>query len=261
MRRSPADPRRDSAQMGMVDLVADDRGRAQRPVLIARPLWALAVVAVAVSIAGALGVRYAGESYPRWADELALMLAREWFPMPRGLARTIITLYDAVPLAIAIAVLVGACLFTGRRQLAVLAVAGPVLTGVATIAVKPLIERTKNGDLSYPSGHMGSAVAVAIVVALLLISLFGRRRWVIVLAAAVPVLWGATIGLAMTVTSYHYWTDAVGGFFVAVAVVLSLAVVIDSWPSRRSGMGRLPDWEGKSGALGRSSKGRDAPTT
>ena len=31
------------------------------------------------------------------------------------------------------------------------------------------------------------------------------------------------MGLAMTVTRYHYLTDAVGGFCVAVAVVLSVA--------------------------------------
>jgi len=75
------------------------------------------------------------------------------------------------------------------------------------------------------------------------------------------VLWGATVGVAMTVTNYHYWTDAVGGFFVAVAVVLGLAVLIDARPSRRSGMSRLPGWGGEFDALGRSRFRGDAPTT
>jgi len=261
MRRSTAGRRRASPAMGMVDLVADDGVRAREPVLIARPVRALVVVGVAVVVAGALGVRYAGESYPRWMDEFAFMLAREWFPIPRGLARGIIDLYDAVPLAVAVAVLACVCLYLGRRRLAVLAVAGPVLTGLATTVVKPLIERTKNGDLSYPSGHMGSAVAVAIVLGLLLVGLFGRRRWVTAVGVAIPVLWGATVGVAMTVTNYHYWTDAVGGFFVAVAVVLGLAVLIDARPSRRSGMSRLPGWGGEFDALGRSRFRGDAPTT
>lgn len=222
---------------------------------------ALVVVVVALVVAGSLGVRYAGESYPRWMDDLALVLAREWVPIPRGLARGIIGLYDAVPLALAIAVLGGICLYLGRRKLAVLAVAGPVLTGVVTTVVKPLIERTKNGDLSYPSGHMGAAVAVAVVVALLLVSLFEGRRWVTALAVAVPILWGAVVGLAMTVTNYHYWTDAIGGFCLAVAVVLSLAVLIDRWWPERSGTGRVPAAEGRTGALGRSRFERDMPTT
>jgi undecaprenyl-diphosphatase len=140
-------------------------------------------------------------------------------------------------------------------------VAGPVLTGVVTTMAKPVIERTKNGDLSYPSGHMGSAVAIAVVVSLLLVSLFEGRRWVTALAVAVPILWGAAVGLAMTVTNYHYWTDAVGGFCTAVAVVLSVAVLIDRRPPQHSGASRLLGWRGRVGALGRSSFERDVPTT
>jgi membrane-associated phospholipid phosphatase len=200
------------------------------------------VVVVAVVVAVALGVRYAGDSQAAWMDRIALSLSREWFPVPRGLAMVIISVYDPVPLAIVITVLAGVCLALRRRRLAALMVAGPVLTGVVTTVAKPVIERTKNGDLSYPSGHMGSAVAVAVVVSLLLISLFGRRRWVIALAVAVPILWGAVVGLAMTVTNYHYWTDAVGGFCTAVAVVLSLAVLIDRRAFPKPGTSRLPAW-------------------
>lgn len=228
--------------------------------LIARHGRALAVVVVAVLVAAALGVRYAGDSHAAWMDQVALSLAREWFPMPRGLAMIVISVYDPVPLAILIVGLAGLCLALGRRRLAVLAVAGPVLTGVATTVVKPVIERTKNGDLSYPSGHMGSAVAVAIVVGLLLVSLLGARRWVTAVAVAVPVLWGATVGLAMTVTNYHYWTDAVGGICVAVAVVLSLAVLIDYRPPDRSRTDHWLGWQRKVGAVGQSIFVRDAPT-
>jgi membrane-associated phospholipid phosphatase len=219
---------------------------------------ALVVVVVAVLITGALGVRYAGDSHPAWLDQVALSMAREWFPMPRALAMVVISSYDPVPLAVLIVALAAVCLVVGRRELAVLAVTGPVLTGIVTTVVKPVIERTKNGDLSYPSGHMGSAVAIAVVVGLLLVSLLGPRRWVSAVAVAVPVLWGATVGLAMTVTNYHYWTDAVGGFCTAVAVVLSLALLIDRRPLRTSGLGQLR--EGKIGAIRQSIFGQDAPT-
>jgi membrane-associated phospholipid phosphatase len=247
VRRSITDLRRDRPRIGTIDLVAGDPERGRRAALIVERGRALLVVLIALLITVALGFRYAGDAQPAWLDQAALSLTREWLPMPRGLARAIIGVYDPVPLTILIAVLAAVCLAVGRRRLAFLMVAGPVLTGAAITVVKPLIDRTKNGDLSYPSGHMGAAVAIAVVVALLLVSLLGERRWVTVLAVAVPILWGAVVGLAMTVTNYHYWTDAVGGFCAAVAVVLSLDVLIG--------------WAGKAGALGRSSVGRDVPTT
>ena len=241
--------------------MAGDQGYAQQqPVLITRRRRALVIVVVAVLITSALGVRYAGDSHPAWLDQVALSAAREWFPMPRGLAMVVIGLYDLVPLVISIALLAGVCLALARRKLAVLAVAGPVLTGIATTVVKPVIERTKNGDLSYPSGHMGSAVAVAVVVSLLLVSMLGARRWVSVVAVAIPVMWGVTVGLAMTVTNYHYWTDAVGGFCVAVAVVLGLALLIDCVQARKIRIEAVSSTGGRTGVLGQSISGPRAPT-
>ena len=220
--------------MGTIDLVTDEERSPQRPLLIAQRRRTLLIVTVAVVIAASMGVRYAGDSHPAWLDQIAVSVSRQWLLMPRGLAMALIDVYDPVPLTILIVVLAGLCLALGRRRLAVLAVAAPVVTGLITVIAKPVIERTKNGDLSYPSGHMGSAVSIAVVVSLLLVSLLGTRWWVRVLAFLVPVVWGGAVGLAMTETNYHYWTDAVGGFCVAVAVVLGLAVLIDSRPWRRS---------------------------
>jgi undecaprenyl-diphosphatase len=215
--------------VGTVDLVSDLRDRAgydSLPVAARRP--ALAAAAVAVVGAAALGVRYADEAYPRWLDVTGRSLARDWFPIPREIARAVIGLFDPVPLTVIIVVLAGTCLAVGRRRLAVLAVAGPVVTGLVVTAVKPVIDRTKNGDLAYPSGHMGAAVAVALVVALLMVSVLDLRSGRAVgLLVAVPGATGFVVGLAMTVTNYHYLTDAVGGFCTAVAVVLGLAVLLD----------------------------------
>jgi undecaprenyl-diphosphatase len=192
---------------------------------------AVVVVVAATSIVAALGMRYAGEGYPRWLDQVALTLARDWFPVARRPARLVIGLFDPVPLGVLVAALTGVCLALKRRRLAVLAVAGPVVSGLATTLLKPLIERTKNGDLVYPSGHMAACVAVALVLALLLVSLGQPRPWVrIAVLTAIPAVAGAGMGLAMTVTNYHYLTDAVGGFCVAVAVVTSLALLLDRWP-------------------------------
>jgi undecaprenyl-diphosphatase len=193
----------------------------------------LTVVAAAALVAVALGLRYADEAYPRWLDRVASTLVDDWFPIPRGAARLVIGLFDPVPLAVLVAVLAGVCLALRRRRLAVLAVAGPVLTGAVTTVLKPVVDRTKEGDLAYPSGHTGAAVSLALVVAMLVVSLVRARRAVrVAVLAAVPTAVGAGVGLAMTATDYHYLTDAIGGFCVAVAVVLSLAVLLDRRPSR-----------------------------
>ncbi len=173
----------------------------------------------------------------------------------------VISVYDPVPLAIMIVVLAGLCLALGRRRLAVLAVAGPVLTGVATTVVKPVIERTKNGDLSYPSGHMGSAVAVAIVVALLLVSLLGARRWVDRGRRGGPDPVGRH-GRARDDGDELPLLDRRGRRDSALRwlLCLSLAVLIDYRPPRPIRNGPLLGWQGRVGALGQSIFGRDAPT-
>jgi membrane-associated phospholipid phosphatase len=215
--------------------VADPRQRDRHPVLPeVRKRPALLIVAAAAFVALGLGERYAGEAYPRWLDRVGLAATRDWFPVPRRVAYLVIGVFDPVPLAVLVAVLAVTCLVVGRRRLAVLAVAGPVATGLLTTVLKPVIDRTKNGDLAYPSGHMGAAVASALVVALLLVGLVSMGRWLtIVVLVAVPAVVGVVVGFAMTVTNYHYLTDAIGGFCVAVAVVLSLAVLLDRGRPRR----------------------------
>ena len=65
-----------------------------------------------------------------------------------------------------------------------------------------------------------------------IVSLLGLGRWAAAsVLVAVPSAVGAGMGLGMTIIRYHYLTDAVGGFCVAVAVVLSLAVLLDRLPS------------------------------
>jgi undecaprenyl-diphosphatase len=208
---------------------------AERPASFAATRWpVLVVIATSALLLTVLGIRYAGESRPRWLDQWALTLVREWLPHRSGVARSFIDLADPLPLILIIAVLAGACLLVGARRLAVLAVLGPGVTGIATTVLKELIGRTKAGDLAFPSGHMGAATAVTLVFALLLATVIRVR-----LLAAVAVVVGVTglvgvgMALAMTMANYHYLTDAVGGFCVAVCVVLGLALIIERLPTPR----------------------------
>jgi membrane-associated phospholipid phosphatase len=173
-------------------------------------------------------VRYAGESSARGLDHSALVLGREWSPVPRGALRSAIDLADPVPAAVIVVALTGLCLLLRRRRLAILAATGPLLTGVATTVLKPLVGRMKDGDLAYPSGHMGFTTAAGLVVALLVVSLVGPTvLGAVGVLVAETVLVAGGMGLALTITTYHYATDVIGGFCVGAAVILGLALLID----------------------------------
>jgi len=106
--------------------------------------------------------------------------------------------------------------------------------------------------LSRPAGALA---ALAVVVALLVVSLVGARRWgALAVLVAVPAGVGGGVGIAMTVPSYHYRTDAVGGFCLGVAVVLAMAVLLDRWTAR----GREPVPQvgspGKAGSPGNTAR-------
>jgi membrane-associated phospholipid phosphatase len=110
----------------------------------------------------------------------------------------------------------------------VLAIVGPGLTGVATTTLKPIIGRTIDGDFAYPSGHTGGATALGVVAALLLIAVLRTTtRTSALLIAAGALVSGGTMALALVADRAHYATDTLGGFCVAVAVVLTSALAIE----------------------------------
>lgn len=127
-------------------------------------------------------------------------------------------------------------LVLGRRRLALLALVGPLLTGIVTTLVKPLTGRvTGDGDLCFPSGHTGAVTALGLVAALLVVNALRLGR----LAATLTLLAGSLIpggamGVALVVNHWHYPTDTVGGFCAAVGMVLGSALVIERIADRRS---------------------------
>jgi membrane-associated phospholipid phosphatase len=199
----------------------------RRPLAVTATLVALAVAILAVLVSGspvglpldvALHAAVAGE----WGEPGPLALLVDSGGDPRAVA-LIVVLVAAV------------CLVLGRRRHAVLAVVAPVLTGLLTTGLKPVVGRTIHGDnLSYPSGHTASTVAIALVVALLLVDTVGAGPIAaVLLIASLPVTAGATMAITQVVLDAHYPTDTVGGFGTAFAAVITAALVIDRVGDRR----------------------------
>jgi membrane-associated phospholipid phosphatase len=205
--------------------------------LLPGPLRTGAVVLaiVAALVVAVLAVRYRGASEPGRVDG-HLDNAIDALPGTGHDIAGAVTFFGS-PKAVALGAVVLAlvCLAARRPRWAVLAVAGPALTGVATTLGKPLVGRTIDDSLAFPSGHTGGSTSLALVTALIVAAALGLgTAATAALAAVCAVLGGGAVGTAMALIGAHYPTDVVGGFGTAVAVVLLVALALDARSRRRT---------------------------
>lgn len=207
------------------------------PAYLRRP--AAVAVGLATVVFALLGTRYAGESGYGRIDGHAENLVDSLTSAHVWILQRLSELGSPPLVVFAAFAFCGLCLALGRRRLAVVAIVGPGLTGVATTFLKPAIGRTMEfGGFAYPSGHTGGATSIALVAALLLVSLVRPGRITgIALVVTIALVVGGTIGTAMIATGAHYPTDTVGGFCAAVAFVLGTALLLEfvaaRWHARR----------------------------
>jgi membrane-associated phospholipid phosphatase len=186
---------------------------------------------LALFVFGVFAARYADDSTAGRLDRRVQGLVDSG----RGLSLSDVVIVFGSPVTVVVlsVLLGGLALALGHRRLAVLAIVGPGLTGVATTTLKPIIGRTIEGGFAFPSGHTGGATALGVVAALLLVTVLRTATGTsALLIAAGALLSGGTMGLALVADRIHYPTDTLGGFCIAVAVVLVSALVIERWPHR-----------------------------
>lgn len=183
---------------------------------------------VGVAVLVVFGLRYRGESQPRWLDTQIQDAVDDVGPGRSPWLHAVVLLGSPPTVVVLAFLLAGVALHLGRRRLALVAVLGPGLTGVATTTLKPVIGRTLDGEFAFPSGHTGGATALAVVTALLFAAVLrtGHRAGTALILGA-PLLMAVALCLAMTAGHWHYPTDAVGGAAAAVAVVLGIALVVE----------------------------------
>lgn len=206
--------------------------RAPRPAVPRHLRLPVAAVAAAGFVGlFVLALRYGGSAQPGGLDRAArarLGGLDENTPLEH-----IVPFADRGSVVAAAVIVAIFCLLTGHRRLAVVAIAGPGLTGMATTILKPLIDRTLDGAPALPSGHAGGATSLAAVTALLVVAVVGTRSSGTTVAAATAVVAiGALMGVALVAEGFHYATDTVAGFCTAVAVVGAVAVAVDAIADR-----------------------------
>jgi len=96
---------------------------------------------------------------------------------------------------------------------------------------KPLVQRTYNGELTFPSGHVTAVSATALAMWLALYPLLGKRARNVTLVLGVA--WALLMSLAVVGAQWHTPLDAVGSILLSIGVVTAGAAVFEPAGTRR----------------------------
>jgi undecaprenyl-diphosphatase len=135
-----------------------------------------------------------------------------------------------------------AAALTRRWRLVALSVAGPVIAVVLTeYVVKPAVHRVMavpvpgwsmyTGTTAYPSGHE-TGVASAAALVLVAVGQVAVRPGVRAAVVAALVGWVAVAAAGLVRNGYHYATDTFGAAGLSFAVVVGVAMAVDTAGSR-----------------------------
>jgi membrane-associated phospholipid phosphatase len=203
-------------------------GNSAQPLLppSARP-WAGALLACCAVLVAVLGVLFAHQSSADGFDHAIDSRVIAWLGGHRGLLLWLAAPGSLIPAVVLSAVIVGACLLTGRLNGAVLA--------ATAVPLKPVVDRTYWGNVVYPSGHTTAVFALAATVTVLLLppprpAKAAALRVLLPVAACVL---GVIVAIAVIGLQWHYFTDTVAGAAVAVGTVCGLALLLDLPAARR----------------------------
>jgi membrane-associated phospholipid phosphatase len=194
-----------------------------------RPL-VVPVVLLGVLLVGVLSVRYAGDGEAGRIDRALAALV----PMRHGVigvaGEALADLGDPIPIAVLLAVVAAAAWWwRGGRGLAFALLAPTAAMVTTSLVLKPMVQRTRDGSLAFPSGHTTAVASIAANVAILVLgtpALAVRTRR---LAAAALALLVVVVGVCLVGRGYHYPTDVLGALGVVVALVPPTALAVDAF--------------------------------
>jgi membrane-associated phospholipid phosphatase len=219
------------------------RLRAPRPLLPAAVRrTAAALLGACVAVTAVLGAWFRHQSAAGRLDTAIDARLQAGLRGHRAVLETVAQFGDPLLVTTMSAMLLLAYLAMRKWRGAVLvAVAVPAAGALTEYVLKPLIGRTTEGYLSYPSGHSTAVFALAAAFAVLLADPDRPRMPAAlrVLLLLIVFLAASTVAVAVIGLGFHYFTDTVGGAAVGIAVVLATALILDR-------LGSPPGWRRRS---------------
>ena len=160
-----------------------------------------------------------------------------------GLAR-LLTLIGSEAVVGALALLLVTFLLKRRGRFVAGAAAAAMATSAAlTVGVKVLVERTRPGAVdrlgpvdasySFPSGHtLNSTVFLGLVALLVIPMVRARRRRIVAVVGCIAL--ATAIGLSRIYLGYHWTTDVVAAWLIAIAILalVHVAIAVDGGRNR-----------------------------
>ena len=136
----------------------------------------------------------------------------------------------AVVAALVVALVVGLLKHAAWRVLLYAACAVTAFL-VSEHLVKPLVQRTYYGELTFPSGSVTAVSATVLALWFALGPRLGRRARGV--ALAIGVAWVLLISLAVVGGRWHTPVDAVGSILLSVGIVTAGVAILESTGTRR----------------------------
>lgn len=177
-----------------------------------------------------LGIVFAHQTRPGGLDTAVDNWIQSSVGHHPGALSVLAGLGGPIPVTVMTSVMLLACLSTRRvRGTLLAAVAVPVAAGITEFLLKPLVDRTLFGSLSFPSGHTTGISALAAVIAILLIGPMHPPlpTMLRILLAFVGIVLAGAVATALVGLGEHYFTDTVAGAAVGIAAALVTALIID----------------------------------
>ena len=203
------------------------------PAGLRRP--AVVVAARCAVLLGVLAVLVGRTSAPTSFDAWGEHLVRGLHVLPSGWTDVAVAPGEPVSV-VAVAVLVAAwCTWKRHWRPAAIVVAGPGLTGIAELVLKPVVGRTiPSGDLAFPSGHTAGATALVLALTLVVAGVVRERRELaLTVGALATVAVAVVVAVGLVAERAHYPTDTIGGFCLAVLMTVVAAAAVDRVANRR----------------------------
>jgi membrane-associated phospholipid phosphatase len=171
------------------------------------------------------------------------------FPSARGTWLAVAHLF-AVP---AISVALAASFALGFVRRAILRVTVYAAFGAAALlisdqVVKPLVQRTFDTELTFPSGHVTAVSATASAMWLALYPLLGTRARAITLVLGIA--WTLLMSMAVIGALWHTPLDAIGSILLSIGIVTGGAAVFEPAGSRGPFIRDVPARIGERGGGG-----------